>query len=298
MVCVATYKRNGDLRSLLQSIFDTSPKPPSIIIVDNDPDGGARDLVFNEFPGTRYIHEAVPGIAAARNAALNAISPEADAAIFVDDDERVCEGWLVSLIEYANESGADVVTGPVNSILPEGTPSWVVQGSFIQREYFKTGPYPNLPATNNTLVRASWVRGPNGLRFDEAFSLTGGSDTEFFNRARSHGALIHWCAEAVVEENVPTNRLTVKWIWNRGVRSGNVLARIQLQSKTAARVVVAGILRFGYGSIRVIWNAILLRPLRYADTIYLMRGVGFVNAAIGRLHVEYARPNSTGEEKR
>lgn len=288
-MCIATFRRNGLLSKLLDSLRMSEPVPPRLIVVDNDPAAGAADTVRSTYPEAIYLHEPRPGIAEARNAALDALPDDTTAVVFVDDDERVFPGWLSTLAQCADKFNADVVTGPVISLLPDTAPDWIIRGSFIQREDYATGPYRYLPATNNTFVRAHWFVGSNPYRFDETFSLTGGSDTELFNRMRIAGAKMFWCQEAAVEESVPLDRLTAKWIWKRGVRSGNVLARLQLQSRSRARVIGGGAVRFVYGLFRVAVNALRFRPLQYSDAIYVMRGVGFVNAALGRLHVEYAR---------
>lgn len=289
-LCIATYDRNVLLEQLLSSVLrDFARDPARLIVVDNSPTGVSRALVAAVAPCALYLHEPRPGIAEARNAALEHLPATADAVVFVDDDEIVTAGWLEALVRHANETGADVVTGPVLSRLPADAPRWIVRGRFLQRESHVTGPYPFLPATNNTLVRAQWFVGERGARFDESFSLTGGSDTELFDRLRKRGAKIQWCNEALVEEDIPRARLTARWVWKRGVRSGNVLARIQLKERSKGRVLAEGVARLIYGVARVLWRSVRFQPLQYADTIYVMRGFGFFGAVLGRLHVEYAR---------
>ena len=89
-VCLATFRRPAELDRILPVLVEQraalSP-PASIIVVDNDPDAGARDQVaaaITRFKGAdgadgpgagggiSYVHEPTPGIAAARNAAIDA----------------------------------------------------------------------------------------------------------------------------------------------------------------------------------------------------------------------------------
>ncbi|RZI88301.1 MAG: glycosyltransferase, partial [Microbacterium sp.] len=68
----------------------------TLLVVDNDPDASARDLV--EGLGVRYVHEPRPGIAAVRNRAI-VEAGDATAVVFIDDDEVPEPGWLKELTE-------------------------------------------------------------------------------------------------------------------------------------------------------------------------------------------------------
>lgn len=294
-ICIATHQRPALLEKLLHSLAtDKHDFTTTVLVVDNDSDGSAKSTVQEvSSRGTmdiRYLIEPEPGIAAARNAAINSVPKDTWAVVFIDDDEWVPSGWLSALIHCLQTCGADVVTGPVKSELPKDTPQWMVRGEFLELEREQhTGPYGFLPATNNTAVKIAALAKLRGQYFDSSFGLTGGSDSELFSRMRDAGATFWWCEDAVVYEHIPRSRLSVRWIWRRGVRSGNVLARLMLRKRSRAHVLVAGLARLAYGLVMTVGALATGKGIRYRDSIYVMRGFGFIGACFNRLIREYDR---------
>ncbi|WP_261623043.1 glycosyltransferase [Nesterenkonia marinintestina] len=293
-ICVCTYRRNRLLAELLGSLrasegLDTAAgSVPRLIVVDNDPEAGARDVVGELYPEAVYVHQAEPGIVAARNASLDAVPSDAEAVVFLDDDERVRPQWLAALLRAAEDSGADTVSGPVVSHLPAGSTG--DSGGFIRRIDFPAGPWAGRPATNNVLVRAGWFLGEDGLRFDPDFNLTGGEDSELFSRMQAAGARSWWEPEAIVEEDVPEERATEDWMRRRGVRAGHVRAKkAQKRGRGRASILAEAAVRLGAGAGRAAARRLRRRPLRYADRIWLREGRGMAEYAWGRRFEEYAR---------
>src|SRR6478752_6966716 len=91
VVGLATFHRPEGLARILpllsQQVRELSGAEARIVVVDNDPLGGAREQVL-EWADRRvtYVHEPRPGIASARNRALDE-ALDADALVFIDDDE-------------------------------------------------------------------------------------------------------------------------------------------------------------------------------------------------------------------
>jgi hypothetical protein len=89
------------------------------------------------------------------------------------------------------------------------------------------------------------VRGK--LAFDPRYGLSGSEDTEFLQRLWRGGASLVWCQEAGLTEYVPEERLTVRWLLERGFWTGQSYADIverpeggiQLSSWFAKRAVLA-----------------------------------------------------------
>ena len=290
-ICVCTYRRNDLLAQLLDSVRAAGREDlaPRMIVVDNSAEAEAEETVRSRYPEARYVHEPVPGIAVARNAALDAVPQEAQAVIFVDDDERVHPGWLDALLDCARSSGADTVSGPVESIIPEEAAERIERTGFIRRSDFPTGPWAYRPATNNVLVRAEWFT-RRGFRFDTAFNFTGGEDSDLFERMQSAGAVSWWCAEAQVEEDVPAERLTEEWMRQRGVRAGHVRAlKLTRRGHGRLRVAAEGTARLTYGILAYGARRLRRRPVRYADAAYLREGRGMLQAAAGSRYEEYRR---------
>lgn len=299
LVAVLTYRRHDELRLLLpvlQAQCRAAVPPWDILVVDNDPEAGAREVVV-EKQGVTYVHEPRPGIASARNRAL-AEAEGAPLLVFLDDDERPCDGWLASLLHTHATTGATGVVGPVLSEFVAPVGRWVVEGRVFDRRRLTTGDHVQVAATNNLLLDLVQVRAL-GLSFDERFGLTGGSDTLFTRQLVTRGGTIVWCNEALVVDLVPPNRATRTWVLRRARRSGNTWARTSLlmaPGPTSAlvvrlRLVGAGAARVVGGGLRVV-HGLLTRSLgRCAQgERAIARGWGMLTGAIGMAHIEYGRP--------
>jgi len=259
-----------------------------VAVVDNatEPDSRVRDIV--DHFGVHYIHQPVPGIAAARNTALeHALTRQYSYLAFLDDDERVRAGWLTQLVDTATRFGADVVNGPVVPALGAKPPWWATRMRLFERPRAATGSRTRWPATNNVLIRLDTV---GAERFPEAFSHTGGSDSAFFARLAEQGSRFVWCDEAVVDEDVPVDRQTAKWVWMRAVRLGNVSARLMRErGASSVRVALLGVGRIAGAPLLVVFDVLRSGKVRSETWLHAPKGVGMVGAVVGRLHIEYAR---------
>lgn len=291
-VLVCTYRRPHLLAPLLDSLAAEGVR--RLVVVDNAPEPETQDLVAERFPPAVYVHEPTPGLVSARNASLEAVPQDARAVIFLDDDEEVASGWFDALLKCAEDSGADAVGGPVLPIFDGGEPEWVASYGYVRATERPTGPGPQRLATNNTLVRAEWFT-RRGLRFDDAFNVTGGEDSDLFDRLRSEGASFWWCAEAVVTEHVPAERTTKEWLRRRALRGGTVRALKHRRRGTpggSLRIAGEGLARAVYGSLRRAEARARRRPASYTHDYYLCEGIGMLQSVIGRSHAEYARPKA------
>jgi len=234
-ICISTFHRPEGLRRLLDSLAALelpSPAPAlTIVVVNNDPDDdGPREVVdrFAEAVGHRVVlaPESRRGLSAPRNRALDLAVDEHDFIAFIDDDSTADRAWLARLLETAQASGADVVTGPVVPAFETPPPAWVVAGRFFASRRGPTGREQPHAFTNNVLIAAAFLR-EHGLRFDLRLGPTGGEDTHFFRRLRRAGGRIVWADEAVVEDAVPKERATARWLVRRHVRTGMSTAWIE-----------------------------------------------------------------------
>lgn len=302
-VLVCTYDRNSQLTGLLASLRSVLISPPStvqvphLIVVDNAPHRQAESTVREHYPEATYLHQPQPGLVAARNASLDAIPPEAEAVIFLDDDEQVTSDWLLALLNVANSSDADAVGGPVAPVFIDGEPEWVASYGYVRRTDFPTGPHQRRLATNNTLVRSHWFR-ENGMRFDEAFNSTGGEDSDLFERMLGQGAEFWWAADALVTEDVPAERADQEWLRARALRGGAVRAMKRRRRRSEdpcgtaqalAQIAAEGLARAGYGALRRSMRRLRQQPVTYTDDYYLCEGVGMLASLAGQRHEEYAR---------
>ncbi|WP_218917026.1 glycosyltransferase family 2 protein [Cellulomonas massiliensis] len=229
-VATLTFRRPDDLPAALAALVPHVEAVPGaeLLVVDNDTVPSARDVVlaWSDAHPVRYVHEPSPGIAAARNRAL-VESASSDLVVFVDDDERPRAGWLAALLRTFESERCLGVAGAVVSVFEQEPDAWIRAGRFFERLRHPTGTVVPVVATNNLLLDARVLRAW-GLTFDEAFGLTGGSDTVFSLEAGRRGGRFVWCDEAVVEDAVPASRATRSWVLRRAYRMGNTGVRARV----------------------------------------------------------------------
>ncbi len=226
-VCIATFKRPAMLSVLLSSLQQQELHGMTVrfIVIDNDREASARAAVeqFRQRSNIEIIYDVEPrqNIALARNRALSHVTAEYFA--FVDDDESVSKKWLWSLLRCMEAHYADLVFGPVMPALPNNAPEWA--NACFQKKPLQTGALMEFGGAGNVMGKRSALEHPT-MRFNPAFGLTGGEDTDLFYRLHLSGKRLVWCNEAWAIEPVPDARLTLQWIRRRGFRGGQTYRRI------------------------------------------------------------------------
>jgi succinoglycan biosynthesis protein ExoM len=125
------------------------------------------------------LHQRRLGIAIARNRILEkAIELSAGWIGFIDDDETAATDWIAMLMapEYEN---IPVLVGEQQLVYPDPLPFRAQPSKALA---LKEGQARSTAATCNVRFSLELVR--SGLRFDETFGSSNGSDTDFFLRAR------------------------------------------------------------------------------------------------------------------
>ncbi|TDR77818.1 glycosyltransferase family 2 protein [Paludibacterium purpuratum] len=237
-VVVCTYRRPVLLAQLIEAIQAQrlSGLRVRLIVVDNDPDGSARQVVerasAQDAPvALCYVAEPRCNIALARNAGLNACN--ADFIALIDDDELPAVDWLSNLMAVAMRYAAGLVFAPVLPVFHPDAPRWLTEGGFFDRPRHATGTaVPLLEArTGNVLIRGSLlVASP--LRFDPRLGLSGGEDYAFFRALYPSCQRAVWCDEAAVSESVPLARTNPRWLLKRSFRIGSVEASLARRGMT------------------------------------------------------------------
>jgi glycosyltransferase involved in cell wall biosynthesis len=257
-----------------------------VVVVDNDASGSARQVVeaVSEDLSIRYVHEPTPGLAWARNRAV-AEAGAADAIAFIDDDEVAEPGWLAALVRAQRRYSADAVGGPVVPCFPNEAPRWLRQGRFLQvpRDRPPSGSRLDELATNNALVTTRVLASVPGP-FDESFNLSGGEDSVFFRAAHRQGFVLVWADDAVVTEEVPVERMRLRWVLRRAFREGSIVwrrsrrldeRRAWLDLLRAVAVLAEGLLCVVVGPVRGGSAGVVAGLHRCSD------GLGRLAAAVG-----------------
>lgn len=311
VVAIATFRRPEALARVLPEVVrqvEALPAPGSVLVVDNDPDGGAAAQVgVWSDQRVRYLHEPRPGIAAARNAALAAAAP-AELLIFVDDDGRPRPGWLATLVEHWARWRSAAVAGPAVARFDSGEPDpWVRGSGVFDRRRRPTGTLVGGASTSNLLLHLPALRARN-LTFDDRFGLTGGSDTLLTHALVATGGQIRWCDEAEVDDFHTAARLSRRWVLRRLFRTGNVWSRVALvlsrpgprRLGTRADLVLRGLVRAARGALGWLTGRLLGDPARQGAGAGLLASAGgMVSGALGLVAAEYRRrPEPTSSDNR
>ncbi|RDI50899.1 glycosyltransferase family 2 protein [Nocardia mexicana] len=293
VVAVATYRRPAGLTALLRSLADqVIEQPIRVVVVDNDPLGSAQGVTSRFAPDAHYAVEARPGIAAARNTALAvALALRPWAIAFIDDDEVADSRWLHALVSGLQRHRADIATGPVRYLVPYTADAEVRQSSYSQTLVRDDGAPVKYVATNNTIVLASWFADSPDLRFDESFSLSGGSDLEFFLRLQESGASSVWVPHAIVTTRLPLQRSTRRWLLRRELRNGQLIARLRMRfdGYSRGRAILVGLLLIQRGTLRSVSGLVVGQGIPMSARYHTMAGIGWLRAALGMLYEEYRR---------
>jgi succinoglycan biosynthesis protein ExoM len=234
VICIPTFRRPKGLEQCLRAISSLNGNTAFRVIVgENDPSRREGQALCERmqgeisFPLTSILVEK-QGIAQNRNAIIaEALKDQSvDFIAMVDDDEWPQPQWLEDLLLVADQYRVDVVGGPVARIFETPTPTYLATANLADFEKMQTGVVDWVDATSNILFRASVFRERDRPWFDPSFDLLGGEDTDFLLGLRMEGGKFAWAHEAVVYEDMPLSRSTVKWALLRAFRIGNSYALV------------------------------------------------------------------------
>lgn len=293
-IAVLTFRRQDELAALIPLLLDQADSVAHdadayVLVVDNDP-GRSAEVVVSDYGDDRvvYAHEPEPGIATARNRALQQ-AHDADLLVFIDDDEIPAADWLANLLTTYGEYQSVGVVGNVLREYEVAPDPWILAGRYFDRDPIETGVRVHAAGTGNLMLDLNQVR-KFDIWFDPVFGLSGGSDTLFTRQLVRAGGELVWCADAPVYEQIPAGRLTRKWVVTRAYRIGNGGARtaLALATSTPERTVVrlkeagAGLARIGGGGLKLLVGKLTRNMVLDArGTRTFARGVGRLTGAFG-----------------
>ncbi len=219
-VIVPTYNRAHWIEEALQSLIDQETDDGfsfDIHIVDNASSDATAAVIAKVAAASSirvvYHRQEIPGDAPTRNVGV-AGSTGAWLAFF-DDDQLAEPAWLRKLWSATSDGDRPVIGGAVH--LHMNDRELAELDPLCRAALRETRLYPNarpyhrndLPGTGNALV-ARRVFDAIG-KFDEAMT-GGGSDCDFFTRARDAGYPLWYSPEAVIRHRVPAERLTPEFL--------------------------------------------------------------------------------------
>jgi len=224
-VCIPTLYRSQLLGLLLRNLalqetrglFDFS-----VVVVDNDATGSARETVMRlqEELGLDITYSIEPEqtIPAARNHALRLA--RGNYIGIIDDDEIPPQHWLITMYRAIRTFNVDGALGPIHPFFKEKPPKWLLKSRFCERPVYHTGTllHWDQTRTGNVLLKKE-VFDKHNLCFDPNFK-TGGSDREFFKHAMRVGCKFVAVEEAPVYEVVPPERWKKSYYLKRALVNG------------------------------------------------------------------------------
>ena len=242
-VLIPTMRRPESLARALRSVFaqtGVANRLIEIVVIDNDPTGSAAGVVAGlvaESPCPLvYHHEPRPGVATARNAGLGRTA--APLIAFLDDDEAAEADWLARLIAAREALGTDVVFGPIQGRVPEGT-GWAA--AYLERFFGREGPVGTqvidhaYGCGNSLMLRDTAL--PGATPFDPAADRSGGEDDALFQALEARGGTFGWAADAWVDEFAPPHRATMRYALARAFAYGQSPSQLAARDRKPVAVV-------------------------------------------------------------
>lgn len=225
-VIIPTFHRPDGALAAVRSILGQEGAPSlEIILVDNDAKQSCKavaDQLTQEAGQTPFTYAVEPaaGVANARNKAVSLARGTFVA--FLDDDEVAKPNWLANLVKAQQETGADVVFGPIEARLPadHNVPHTYFQ-NFFSRHLDGPTRLIEIPygCGNCFLKRETVFTKPEP--FNPAANETGGEDDILWREVVASGGKFGWAQDAWVYEDVPPSRATWAYLTKRAFAFGH-----------------------------------------------------------------------------
>jgi hypothetical protein len=239
-VAICTWNRSGMLAETLNRLAQCTPPRSSdweVVVVNNNctDDTDATVARFRSRLPLVLVHQPIPGLSNARNAAVAAAT--GDFILWTDDDVLVSRDWL-----RAYETGiqaypdCSIFGGPVQSYFEVEPPEWLhrnIDEFACAFALIDLGPDARplegdaLPFGANFALRRSALQ---GISFDarlgrqpSAMSILG-EETGVMKAMIARGATGMWLPDVTVEHRIPAARQTLKYVRDYFRGSGVTIA--------------------------------------------------------------------------
>jgi succinoglycan biosynthesis protein ExoM len=296
---VLTYKRADGLIRTLASLdraqeFDLAVDwhIDEVVIIDNDRTPSAASVVAavaadGHSLSLRHVHEATPGLAAARNRALD--EAKGQILVFIDDDEVAETGWPGGLVDTMQATGAALVGGPVRTAFTHESAPAIA--ALFDRDEPPEGSDQRWLRSGNLAIDLEKIRA-NSVRFDPAFAHSGGEDVAFSWQVKAAGLGLRWTNTAPVTEFVGPERTTMRWVMKRERASSSNWVRVETGHHGSIRhkgyIAARGLVRIGQGLLITSAGVVTANRSRlYRGLAMAAKGMGTFEGLANRARANY-----------
>ena len=283
---IATYNRADRLIETLESVVaqDAPSELGECVVVNNN----STDCTAERFAAfaaahpqynLRMVEEHNQGLSYARNRGIRESTGEYMA--IIDDDERIVPEFIsayISLFDTVPEAVAG--GGPIVPVYPAGRPAWMscfterpIANTMYLGDRVREFPEGHIPGGGNMAIRRSAVK-RYGV-FDISLgrvgtSLTGGEESDLFERLRLAEAKYYYTPKAVMYHIIPAEKLSRGYFSRLSYNIGVSQLRRAMFYRRVGRVRVAECGKWVVTAAIAAWFFVTLRWSR-ADYLILMR---------------------------
>lgn len=283
---IATYNRADRLIETLESVVaqDAPAELWECVVVNNN----STDCTAERFAAfaaahpqynLRMVEEHNQGLSYARNRGIRESTGEYMA--IIDDDERIVPEFIsayILLFDTVPEAVAG--GGPIVPVYPAGRPAWMscfterpIANTMYLGDRVREFPEGHIPGGGNMAIRRSAVK-RYGV-FDISLgrvgtSLTGGEESDLFERLRLAEAKYYYTPKAVMYHIIPAEKLSRGYFSRLSYNIGVSQLRRAMFYRRVGRVRVAECGKWVVTAAIAAWFFVTLRWSR-ADYLILMR---------------------------
>ncbi|WED42819.1 glycosyltransferase family 2 protein [Legionella cardiaca] len=269
LIGICTYNRSHLLMTLLESLTHLQLPPDikvQLVLVNNYPANHQEiaslvTKIILPFPYD-LILEKEQGISQARNRVLQkAEEILATEILFLDDDTTIpSANWLITLYQLYDEYDCDALTYPLHYNFIEKNMLKDRFSYYSFKNNYREGELVKKAGTGKCFFSTKLVF-TNRLKFDNAFSLTGGEDHLFFRQFSNLGGKIIFTSKIHIIENVVAARTSNYWTLMRLCSNTMRTHRIYyFLAKKKHQAIFYSLRSAIYLSLKASYNLLQLKP--------------------------------------